>query len=80
MKVFGPSGGETAAAEPDYVTAAHELFGETLKYRAGHESLQNNPLQDSKTVIGVENDIRRFLGLPLRTGSDHGIPVIVVEP
>jgi hypothetical protein len=71
VKVYGPGGSEVVGREPDFVTMAHELFGETLKYRAGFEFLRNDPVQDSRIVIDKENETRQFHGLPYRTGSDH---------
>jgi RHS repeat-associated protein len=65
---------------PDFVTMYHELVGETLKYRAGHESLQNDPVRDSKTVIKIENEIRAFHNMNPRTGVGHGQTVITVTP
>jgi RHS repeat-associated protein len=64
---------------PDYVAMYHEAVGETLKYRVGNEYLQNNPLLDSHTVIKIENELRRSLGMYPRTGSDHGGQVITVD-
>jgi len=65
--------------EPDLVTMYHELIAETLKYRAGHGYLRQNPVLDSKTVIKIENEIRRFHGMIPRTGADHGQTVITVQ-
>jgi RHS repeat-associated protein len=65
--------------EPDFVALYHEAVGETLKYRAGHESLQANPVLDSRTVIKIENELRQSLGMYPRTGSDHGDQVITVD-
>jgi RHS repeat-associated protein len=64
---------------PDFVAMYHEAVGETLKYRAGHESLQSNPTLDSRTVIKIENEFRQSLGMYPRTGSDHGAQVITVD-
>jgi RHS repeat-associated protein len=64
---------------PDFVTLYHETVGETLKYRAGHASLQANPMLDSSTVIKIENELRESLGMYSRTGSDHGPQVITVD-
>jgi RHS repeat-associated protein len=65
---------------PDFVNMYHELVGETLKYRAGNESLQNDIARDSRTVIKIENEIREFHQMNPRTGADHGQPVITVTP
>ena len=65
--------------EPDFVTMWHELMGETLKYRAGHQNLQRNPDLDSRTVIKIENEIRAVHEMNPRTGTDHGQPVITVN-
>ncbi|MCX6621568.1 MAG: RHS repeat-associated core domain-containing protein [Acidobacteria bacterium] len=65
--------------QPDFVTMWHELMGETLKYRAGHQNLLNNPTLDSRTIIKIENEIRAFHGMNPRTGADHGSPVITVN-
>lgn len=74
VKGLAASGKEVQIANPDYIIAAHELFGETYKYtpagtRAG---LQNNIVADSDAVIKIENEIRQFHGLPMRSGTDHG--------
>ncbi len=71
--------GVMRGSEPDSVALYHELVGETLKYRAGHTSLQMNPELDSRTVIKIENELRRSAGMYPRTGSDHGAPVITVN-
>lgn len=52
--------------------AAHQLLGETFKLTPGNEHLQNNIIDDSDKVIKIENEIREFHGLPLRSGKDHG--------
>ena len=31
-----------------------------MKYRAGHQNLQNDPVLDSSTVIKIENEIRAY--------------------
>ncbi|MCZ2155102.1 MAG: hypothetical protein LC114_14590 [Bryobacterales bacterium] len=61
------------------MTMWHELIGETLKYRAGHQSLQNDPALDSLTVIKIENEIRAVHGMNPRTGADHGQTIITVN-
>jgi len=65
--------------EPDWMTMWHELVGETLKYRAGHEYLQHNPDLDSRTVIKIENEDRADHDMNPRTGADHGQTVITVS-
>jgi RHS repeat-associated protein len=65
--------------QPDFVTMWHELIGETLKYRAGHQNLRNNPALDSRTVIKIENEIRAVHGMNPRTGADHGETIITVH-
>jgi RHS repeat-associated protein len=65
--------------QPDFVTMWHELVGETLKYRAGHQNLLHNPDLDSRTVIKIENEIRAVHGMNPRTGADHGQTVITVN-
>jgi RHS repeat-associated protein len=80
-----PSGQETTVAFPDYLIAAHELFGETYKYTpAGtREGLQNNVIDDSNKVIEIENKYRDFHRLPHRSGTDHGYihgPMVTVTP
>jgi RHS repeat-associated protein len=65
--------------QPDFVTMWHELVGETLKYRAGHQNLLHNPGLDSRTVIKIENEIRAAQGMNPRTGADHGETVITVN-
>ncbi len=79
VKAFTASGRETTVEQPDFITTAHELFGETYKYTAGHHNLQMDPVRDGKTAIDIENQIRAFHGLPLRTGSDHG-NIVTVTP
>ncbi len=64
--------------QPDFVTMWHELVGETLKYRAGHQNLLRNSDLDNRTVIKIENEIRAFHGMNQRTGADHGETVITV--
>lgn len=64
---------------PDFVTMWHELMGETLKYRAGHQNLQGNADLDSRTVIKIENEIRAVHEMNPRTGTDHGATVITVN-
>lgn len=64
---------------PDDIAAYHEVVGETLKFRAGHANLLNDPFLDSSTVIKIENELRDSLGMYPRTGSDHGPPVITVN-
>jgi hypothetical protein len=65
--------------QPDFVTMWHELIGETLKYRAGHQNLLHNPDLDSRTIIKIENEIRAVHGMNPRTGADHGQTVITVN-
>jgi len=72
-------GGTGTGVEPDFVTMWHELLGETLKYRAGHQSLLHNPALDSRTVIKIENEIRAVHGMSPRTGADHGNTTITVQ-
>ena len=71
--------GRMKGSFPDFVAMYHEVAGETLKYRAGHEYLQNNPQLDSRTVIKIENEFRESQGMYPRTGSDHGAQVITVD-
>jgi hypothetical protein len=67
--------------------AAHELFAESYKYtpegrRRGLDQ-EKNFVDDSNTVIGIENKYRDFHGLPHRSGTDHGYvhnPVVTVRP
>jgi hypothetical protein len=49
------------------MVAAHELFGEVERGMPGNEHL----LEDW-VAIEIENEIREFHGLPLRSGKDHG--------
>jgi RHS repeat-associated protein len=72
-------GGTGKGIEPDFVTMWHELLGETLKYRSGHQTLLRNPALDSRTVIKIENEIRAVHGMSPRTGADHGQTTITVE-
>ena len=65
--------------QPDSVTMWHELIGETLKYRSGHQALLGDPALDSRTVIKIENEIRAFRNMNPRTGTDHGSTVITVD-
>jgi RHS repeat-associated protein len=71
--------GTMRGSEPDFVSMYHELVGETLKYRAGHGNLLNDPILDSNTVIKIENELRNSQGMYPRTGSDHGPQVITVN-
>jgi hypothetical protein len=81
VQVFCCNGhGVYQGVAPDFVNMYHELVGETLKYRVGYESLQNDPARDSRTVIKIENEIRDFHHMNPRTGADHGQPVITVTP
>jgi hypothetical protein len=68
------SGKDVSVAMPDYIITAHELFAETFKLTPGNEHLQRreNFIDDSDTTIKIENEIRQFHGLPLRSGKDHG--------
>jgi hypothetical protein len=59
---------------------AHELFGETLKYRQGFEDIQPGSQRNKEVVIGIENEVRAFHGMPPRTGSDHDPYTIIVRP
>jgi RHS repeat-associated protein len=77
-KVLTPYG-EMMGSEPDFVAMYHEVVGETLEYRAGHADLVADPILNSNTVIKIENELRRSLGMYPRTGSDHGEPVITVR-
>ncbi len=65
--------------QPDFVTMWHELIGETLKYRAGHQNLLRDSALDSRTVIKIENEIRAFHDMNPRTGEDHGQTVLTVH-
>jgi RHS repeat-associated protein len=75
VKGLTASGKDVQIAFPDHIVTAHELFGETLKYTRGNESLQAQDAatkaEDSRRVIGIENEIRDDLGLPRRSGKDH---------
>ena len=64
------------------IIGAHELLGETYKYTRGKESLQQDKYADSDKVIEIENEIRKFHGLPLRSGKGHGFvsETITVKP
>jgi RHS repeat-associated protein len=66
------SGKDIGIAMPDFLIMAHELLGESFKYMRGNEALQKNIVDDSEKVIAIENEIRQFHGLPLRSGNDHG--------
>lgn len=78
------SGKDVRIEAPDHITGAHELLGESYKYTPGHEGLRRDPIQDSDVVIGIENEVRTFHGLPLRSGKDHGYireeVTVVAEP
>jgi RHS repeat-associated protein len=75
VKGLTASGRDAQIAMPDYIITAHELLGETLKYTRGNERLQAQDdatkAEDSRRVIGIENEIRDFQGLPRRSGKDH---------
>ena len=76
------SGKETTIAEPDFMITAHELLGETYKYtpEGTKAGLQENVVNDSNKVIDIENEIRQFHGLPMRSYRGHidlGEPVQV---
>jgi RHS repeat-associated protein len=75
VKGLTQSGRDVQIAFPDYLVTAHELFGETLKYTPGNERLQGQDdatrAEDSRRVIGIENEIRDCLGVPRRSGKDH---------
>jgi hypothetical protein len=77
VKVLDANGREVDGTVPDYVAMAHELFGETRKYRAGNEALRQATRADDVMVIAIENQIRAFHRLPLRSGSDHWFGVVV---
>lgn len=49
------------------VTSGHEVFGHGIPAAKGLTSAENNA-----NAIRTDNLIRRILGLPQRTGSDHG--------
>jgi hypothetical protein len=71
------SGRNVGIAFPDYIIAAHELFGETLKLTPGNTWLQQNLVADSVAAVEVENKVRMFHGLPPRSGKDHAnYPVV----
>jgi hypothetical protein len=71
------SGRDVGIGFPDYIIAAHELFGETLKLTPGHTYLQQDRVADSVMAVAIENKIRAFHGLPMRSGKDHAnYPVI----
>lgn len=72
VKGLTASGKDVQIAMPDYILTAHELFAESFKYLPGNQHLQNNIIDDSNAVIKIENEIRQFHGLPLRSGKDHG--------
>jgi RHS repeat-associated protein len=79
------SGRDVGIAFPEYIVAAHELFGETIKVMPGSQNLQEDRVRDSIEAIDMENRIRDFHGLPRRSGKDHmnhpsGGIVIVVTP
>ena len=65
------SGKETPIAFPEYIVTGHELFGETQQYVKGSEHLQQNIMDNNKVVIDIENDLRRFHGLPMRSYNGH---------
>jgi RHS repeat-associated protein len=65
------SGNEVPITFPEHIISAHELFGETLKYTPGNTHLQQNVVDDSNAVIGIENKIRKFHGLPMRSYNGH---------
>ncbi len=71
--VFDANGGEVLAGQLVFLTAIHELLGETLKYTEGHSDLLSDKAKDNVAVIGIENAVRQSLTppMPLRTGSDH---------
>lgn len=75
VKGLTASGKDVQIAFPDYLVTAHEMFGETLKYTRGNERLQGQDdgtkAEDSRRVIGIENEIRDSQGLPRRSGKDH---------
>jgi hypothetical protein len=72
VKGLTASGKEIGIAEPEGALVGHELFGETFKYLPGNAGLRNDIVKDSDKVIQIENEIRDFLGLPHRSGTDHG--------
>jgi RHS repeat-associated protein len=88
VKGLTASGKDVQIAFPDYLVTAHEMLGETLKYTRGNEQLQGQDdatrAEDSKKVIGIENEIRDSQGLPRRSGKDHGGTVdfgeVIVRP
>jgi hypothetical protein len=76
------SGRDVGIAQPDFLVTAHELFGETFKYTRGKTHLQHLQyfIDDNRNVIRIENEIRQFHGLPIRSGKDHGLsPATTVE-
>jgi len=81
VKGLTQSGREISITFPEHIVAAHELFAETFKYTpAGmQQGLQNDISKDSNKVIEIENEYRRFHGLPLRSGNDHGLFKYEVE-
>ena len=73
VKGLTRSGRDIAIMQTDNIIVAHELFGETFQYRSGNQYLLTNETMRNQTIIKIENEIRQFLGLPLRSGKDHGL-------
>ena len=58
----------------DYMTAGHELLGETFQYLRGNSAYQRNLNNaNDRMVIKIENELRDFFPLPHRDGRDHGL-------
>jgi RHS repeat-associated protein len=81
VKGLTKSGKEVGVAFQEHIVTAHELFAETYKYTpAGiQQGLQNDVVKDSNKVIEIENEYRKFHGLPQRSGTDHGYIQAEVE-
>lgn len=58
----------------DYMTAGHELFGETFQYLKGNSAYQQNLNNaNDRMIMKIENELRDFFSLPHRDGRDHGL-------
>jgi RHS repeat-associated protein len=56
----------TQISSPNFIVIFHEAFGHAVY----HYMQQNNATQNQQT-INYENSIRKFRGLPERSGTDH---------
>jgi RHS repeat-associated protein len=78
------SGKDVYVEQPDYIIGAHELFGELERWASGNEDLRDDWVAAGDKAIEIENEVRAWHGLLLRSGKDHGYVhdsvTVIAEP